>query len=61
LGPDSNLLPEPFQKRNDIFGEQSVLVRKPALEVISYLNQLDWLNQKTPKFMLWGKPGMLKI
>ncbi len=57
LGPDSDLYPKAFQERNQLLGEHSVLVRKPALEIIGYLNQIDWSKQMTPKFVLWGQPG----
>ena len=59
LGPDSNLFPKAFEERSQLLGEHSILVRKPALEVIAFLQQLDWQNRMAPKFVLWGQPGDL--
>jgi hypothetical protein len=59
LGPEYDLLPKGLEERCQLFGEHSLLVRKPALEVIGYLQQLDWQNKKAPKFVLWGQPGNL--
>jgi len=55
------LVPLKFLELQQLFGEHSFLIRKPALEVISFLNQVKGLenNQQVNniRFILWGEHG----
>ena len=55
------MVPKKFLELQQLFGEYSFLIRQPALEVISYLNQVKTLEAKGPikniRFVLWGEHG----
>ena len=55
------LVPLKFLELQQLFGEHSFLIRKPALEVISFLNQVKELETKQQvnniRFILWGQHG----
>ncbi len=51
------LFPKDFYDRNQILMEQTLMVRRPALEIFQYLRQVDWQEQNNLRFVLWGKPG----
>ena len=57
----NNLVPSKFLQLQKLFGEYSFLVRKPALEVIGYLNQIKKQENSAPcnntRFILWGETG----
>ena len=55
------LVPIKLLELHQLFGEHFLLVRQPALEVISYLNQVKE-NEKSHsvnniRFILWGENG----
>lgn len=55
------LVPKKLLELQQLFGEHYFLVRQPALEVISYLNQVKE-NEKSSsvnnvRFILWGEIG----
>ncbi|XP_026671453.1 28S ribosomal protein S29, mitochondrial isoform X2 [Ceratina calcarata] len=49
-------LPIEFRKQESIFRELGILVRKPAVELISYLEQTDF-TKPINKYILYGKYG----
>ena len=55
------LVPKQFLDMQNLFGEHYFLVRQPALEVISYLNQIKDSEKSSPvpntRFILWGETG----
>lgn len=51
-----NVMPKNFYKQIDTFNECCILVRNPALEIISYLEQTDY-NKPINKYVLHGKFG----
>jgi small subunit ribosomal protein S29 len=55
------LIPKNFLELQQLFGEHSFLIRQPALEVISYLNQIkekeSTSNVNNLRFILWGENG----
>ena len=62
-GWSDKFLPRDFMRHGDLFGEHSVLIRRPALEVIHYLRQLDAKADEGQgpadpvRFVLHGKYG----
>ena len=46
-----------FFERNNVLQEQTLMVRRPALEIFQYLRQIDWANQNNVRFVVWGKDG----
>ncbi|XP_029041589.1 28S ribosomal protein S29, mitochondrial isoform X1 [Osmia bicornis bicornis] len=54
-----NELPKETVKRVDIFREFGILVRKPAIELISYLEQTDY-TKPVNRYVLYGKTGVGK-
>jgi len=55
------LIPKNFLELQQLFGEHSFLIRQPALEVISYLNQIKEKESTSSvnnlRFILWGENG----
>ena len=55
------MVPVKLLELQQLFGEYSFLIRQPALEVISYLNQVRNIETKNPvnnvRFVLWGEHG----
>ncbi|XP_014233402.1 28S ribosomal protein S29, mitochondrial [Trichogramma pretiosum] len=45
-----------YMKQFKTFAEASILVRKPAVEIISYLNQADY-SKPVNKYVLYGEDG----
>lgn len=52
-------LPGKFMKQVTTFQECSIMVRQPAIEIISYLNQADY-TKPVNKYVLYGKFGVGK-
>jgi len=48
--------PYEWMSRSKVFGETCVMVRKPALEIINYINASD-LSQPALRYVLYGKDG----
>lgn len=54
-------LPKSFEKQVKTFGETSLMVRNPALEVMHYIkNTQDLQNRPVNKYVLFGKDGVGK-
>lgn len=51
-----NGIPKTFNKQIDTFNECSILIRNPAIEIISYLEQTDY-SRPINKYVLYGKYG----
>ncbi|XP_066598044.1 small ribosomal subunit protein mS29 [Prorops nasuta] len=49
-------IPKSFLKQIKTFKECSIMIRKPAVEIISYLNQTDY-SKSVNKYILYGKTG----
>lgn len=49
-------LPKETRKRIDIFREFGILVRKPAIELISYLERTDY-TKAVNRYILYGRDG----
>ncbi|KAH0951256.1 hypothetical protein HN011_011385 [Eciton burchellii] len=49
-------LPPPFKQYTTTFQECSILIRQPAIEIISYLKQADY-TRPVNKYILYGKHG----
>lgn len=63
-GSSEKFLPRDFMRHGNLFGEHCVLIRRPALEVIHYLRQLDAKAEEDQgqaadpvRFVLHGKYG----
>ncbi|XP_070151335.1 small ribosomal subunit protein mS29 [Polyergus mexicanus] len=52
-------IPKMFMKQVTTFQECSIMVRQPAVEIISYLNQTDY-TRPVNKYVLYGKLGVGK-
>ena len=50
-------IPTRVMKRNLALEEQTFMVRKPYLEMLQYLRQVDWPAQDNLRFLLWGRLG----
>ena len=44
-------------ERNQALNEHTFMVRKPYVETLQYLRQIDWAQQDNLRFVLWGKLG----
>lgn len=51
--------PKPFRKQVTTFQECSILIRQPAIEIMSYLNQADY-TRPVNKYVLYGQAGVGK-
>ena len=53
----STFISTKLMKRNLALEEQTFMVRKPYLEILQYLRQINWSAQDNLRFILWGKMG----
>ena len=44
-------------KRNALLHEHTFMIRRPYLETLQYLRQINWPEQENLRFILWGKLG----
>nr|XP_033321577.1 28S ribosomal protein S29, mitochondrial [Megalopta genalis] len=54
-----NGMPNEWKQQIKVFGEFGILVRRPATEIISYLEQTDY-SKPINKYVLYGKEGVGK-
>lgn len=53
-------LPKSFDKQVKTFGETTLMVRPPALEIMHYIRNTDLANRPVNRYLLFGKDGVGK-
>lgn len=53
-------LPKSFDKQVKTFGETSIMVRQPALEIMHYIKNTDLADRPVARYVLFGKDGVGK-
>lgn len=53
-------LPKSFEKQVKTFGETSLMVRKPALEIMHYIKNTDLSTRPVHRYVLYGPDGVGK-
>ena len=55
--PTTRFLTPAIAKRNLALQESTLMVRRPYVEAVQYLKQIDWPQQDNLRLLLWGRLG----